>query len=200
MVEYITHLIAAADPFALYAFLFVGIVATGGFILIPAVYFSIGGFISLIGLYGITVAATVFSDVIWYLIGWVIKKKAWRPRFLGRHLREAEKLERFYRKHGVMTVFIAKFVYGTRVATQLLAGMYRTDFLKFVLVTVAGASIWFWFFYFLLRFTNVGLEGVAATAFRLEVVLLAVVVALVLFYFLIGKYIKRRWFSGDQES
>lgn len=187
---------SGAHPTLFYLALFAGIVAAGGPVLVPALYLAAEGVLDLFALFAIALAASACSDLAWYAVGRRVERGTWRPKFLESRLTEAQQLERFYKKHGAAAVFVAKFVYGTRIATQLLAGIYRTNIPAFLGATLTGAAIWFWFLYFLLRSTALGMAGVKNAAIRVEVVLLAVFLALFVIYMLVGKYLKRRWLSA----
>jgi membrane protein DedA with SNARE-associated domain len=90
------------------------------------------------------VAAATAGDNVGYLIG----------RFGGRRLLERYRRffhvseayiaqgERLFEKHGAVTVFFARFVFGMRIITGPLAGVLRMHWRKFGLFNFLGAAAW----------------------------------------------------------
>jgi membrane protein DedA with SNARE-associated domain len=190
MIDFITHV----SPYLFYPTLCLGLIFTGGAVLLPAMYLSILGTINLLGLFITVLVATLIADAVWYYAGMNIgKEKPYRWKFVQKRLAEAEKFSKFYEKHGLKMVFMAKFVFGTRIASQILAGMHKLNFITFQAAVLAGGAIWFWLLYFLLKSLHLGVAGVKSTASKIEIVLLIVVVLTVLINWFTKKYIGDRW-------
>ena len=90
------------------------------------------------------IAAATIGDNIGYWIG----RKGGRP-LLERytHLFRIppsiiEKGERVFAKHGSVTVFFARFVFGMRIIAGPLAGVLRMDWKKFWIFNFLGAALW----------------------------------------------------------
>ena len=80
--------------------------------------------ISWLTLIGVAIGATVLSDLGWYGFGRAFPSKALArltPRRAGRLL---PWLERLFTERGAQALFASKFIYGTRVMAQLLAGLH----------------------------------------------------------------------------
>ena len=66
-------------------------------------------------------------------------------RFLLLNLHDLEVTERFFHRHGGITVFIARFVPVIRHLISIPAGTGRMALAPFCLYTVVGAGCWNWF-------------------------------------------------------
>lgn len=84
------------------------------------------------------------GSVISYAIGYY-GGKAFVLKF-GKYLllkqKDLERSERFFEKHGQITIFIARFIPVVRHFISIPAGAGKMNFLKFCLYTVLGAGIW----------------------------------------------------------
>src|SRR4029079_780436 len=47
-----------------------------------------------------------------------------------------------FARHGLKAVFFSKFIYGTRIAAQMLAGLSRLRFSRYLLVNVLSVLVW----------------------------------------------------------
>jgi membrane protein DedA with SNARE-associated domain len=191
-IDLILHL----EPLPLYAALFAGLVVLGGFVLLPALFLAIVGSIKLSHLFAVVILASVCSDSLWYLIGRKVKKeRLYSMRFLKHRVEEAARFSAFFSKHGALLVFLTKFVYGTRIASHLLAGMHRISFAWFLLAVSAGTAVWFWILYFLIRSLDLGISAVKDTALRMQILFALAALFLIFVNWFTGKYIRRRMYS-----
>lgn len=189
MLEFISGL----HPFILYPFLFVGVIVVGGVVLLPAMYLSLLGPVSLILLFLTAILAGISADSLWYYVGKSAKKeRLYSLAFVQKRIEEAKKFSNFYTERGVLLAFLTKFVYGTRIASHVLAGMHKVNFMKFLGATALGTTVWFFIFYFLIRFIDLGIASVATTALRISLMFAIIVIATLLINFFSGKYLKRK--------
>lgn len=90
------------------------------------------------------VAAATLGDNTGYLIG----HYGGRPlleryrRFFHISPAHIAKGERLFEKHGPVTVFFARFIFGMRIITGPLAGVLRMHWKKFALFNFLGAVAW----------------------------------------------------------
>jgi membrane protein DedA with SNARE-associated domain len=82
--------------------------------------------------------------------------------------------ERLFGRWGLGTVFIARLLPLARTFVSLPAGHARVPFWRFILLTVAGCTIWSAAFIFAGALAGAGWRAVATTAGRASVVLVAV--------------------------
>lgn len=197
MLSFLTHL----APGALYPGIFVGIIFLGGLILLPAMYLSTTGTVSLGILFLITLLASLCADSFWYVVGALAQKeKLYALPFLRKRIEGAKAFSAYFEKRGVFLVFIAKFVYGARLASHILAGMHRLPFFKFVGAVLSGTAVWFGIFYVLLHMVDIGVSGAKSAATRIELGLLILVLILGGLNWFTGTFIRKKMMQKQKNS
>ena len=115
----------------------------GDSLLFTAGFLASQGILNIWILVGGGVVAAVTGNLVGYEIGRRVGMKLFAKgdtRFIKRqHL---EMTQRFYEKHGKMTVIMARFMPIVRTFAPFLAGMVRMDYREFVVNTVVGAVLW----------------------------------------------------------
>ena len=125
-----------------YIFLFFGLIVLGETVFFPAAYLVYIGEMKFVPVFIIGLAATLIADVVWYFIGKymphgkLIQLKVYKKKeeFFG-------KLMKLFDKHGLRIVLLSKFLYGTRVVSQIVCGMRKIHFWKYFGVNVLAVSI-----------------------------------------------------------
>ena len=90
------------------------------------------------------VAAATFGDNLGYAVGCYGGRpllNRYRQLFHISPLHIAQG-ERLFEKHGAVTVFFARFIFGMRIITGPLAGVLRMHWKKFALFNFLGALAW----------------------------------------------------------
>jgi membrane protein DedA with SNARE-associated domain len=193
MIDFIAHL----APGTLYPGIFIGIIFAGGLVLLPSMYVAMTGTLSLLHLFFISIAAGLTMETFWYTVGTSAKKeKIYALPFVKKRVDEAKKFSSFFNKHGVLLVFVSKFIYGTRIASHVLAGMHKLNFLKYISATTLGTVIWFGIFYGLLKTADLGISGVKETTTKAQLIFLIVACTLVCLNWFTGTYLRRRIMKG----
>lgn len=189
MIDFILGL----SPQVIYAGVYIGIIFTGGVTLLPAMLYALSGYLDMKLVFVVAIAAALTADSLWYMVGRAAKeKRIYSLPFVRRRMTEARQFSYFFRKHGVLLVFVTKFIWGTRIASHVLAGVHRISFWKFALSTMSGTAVWFSMFYFLLRSVDAGIAAAKATALRIELICLIFVVVAILLNWLTGKYLRKK--------
>ena len=92
----------------------------------------------------VAVVGAILGDNLGYWIG-----RRFGRGFLERHGRKLfvtperlEATERFYRRHGGKTVFLARFIPVVRSLGFIVAGVSKMPWRRFLIYDVAGATIW----------------------------------------------------------
>jgi len=179
-----------------YWVLFVGLLLAGEVVLLPALYLATTGRLDPVLVVSVAVVATMLSDLAWFLLGRLSPSSAverMQQRYSGRVV---SRLQILFRRNGVSLLFLSKFVYGTRIAAQVLAGVLHVSLRKWFVVNLAGVVT--------VTLVLAGLAwGVVGTAHRLEELVQHIEVAFLLFvllaiaaYLLIGILMRRRWFRS----
>jgi membrane protein DedA with SNARE-associated domain len=177
-----------------YILLFVGLLFAGETILLPAIYFALSGRLSLSYVVAIAMAATTISDIVWYYIGLHMKERFFSRLINKRLVSTFEKLSGAFARRGALILYSSKFVYGTRVAAQLLSGAERMRFRTYVSVNFLGILSLTLFIVLLAYLTEASVERIGDLVHDLEVAFLAFVALLVLAHVAAGKYLKKLWY------
>ena len=102
------------------------------------------GHLSLSGAVIAALSATLLADIVWFLAG------RWRGRpvlaLLCRIALEPDacvrRTEDFFRKHGVQSLLVAKFIPGLSTIAPPLAGIVGLPFPLFLLYDALGSAVW----------------------------------------------------------
>lgn len=119
------------------------------------VILAFGGFMTTqttLNAIGVIIAATIGSTVgaiVLYLIGRILNKERLEKIVsgkIGKVLRlkagDIEKADKWFDTKGQKTVFICRFIPIVRSLISIPAGMSEMNFLKFLIYTVLGSTIW----------------------------------------------------------
>ena len=119
------------------------------------VILAFGGFMTsqtTLNAIGVIISATIGSTVgaiVLYLIGRILNKERLERIVsgkIGKVLRlkasDIEKADKWFDTKGQKTVFICRFIPIVRSLISIPAGMSEMNFLKFLLYTVLGSTIW----------------------------------------------------------
>lgn len=115
----------------------------GDSLLFTAGFLASQQFLNLWILAGGTFIAAIAGNMLGYEIGRRVGFRLFSKgdtRFIKtKHL---EMTRRFYDKHGIMAVVLARFMPIVRTFTPFLAGMVNMPYRRFLALTVAGAVVW----------------------------------------------------------
>lgn len=137
-----------------YAILFAIIFVETGLVIMPflpgdSLLFAAGAFaarddimLNIFVLWILVFLAAIIWDTVNYEIGKYLGKKAFqkypkifKPKYL-------EKTEKFYEKHGPMTIIYARFVPIVRTFAPFIAGVGKMHYFKFLSYNVVGGFVW----------------------------------------------------------
>ncbi|MCC7305071.1 MAG: DedA family protein [Alphaproteobacteria bacterium] len=112
--------------------------------MIPAGYLVHEGKFALVPAYLCSVAGTLAGALINYWIAW-----RWGRGLLLRHPKiffvteeKLLKIEKFFARHGHISVFTGRLIFGVRHFISFPAGLAKMDLKEFCFYTAAGAAIW----------------------------------------------------------
>lgn len=178
-----------------YVFFFIGMIIFGETVLIPALYGTIFGFFDLWLILGIALFATLLSDSVWYAVGrlWG-KERIYSSRLFRNRQRTFEQIERTFNKQSLKILFLSKFVYGTRIAVQLLAGIYRVRFGSYLAVNALGTASLLVVFTAITYLVKESANAVELFTRRFEIAILIFTVAVAALHLISRYVIQRIWF------
>ena len=127
-----------------YFVLFLGLLFGGETVFVPALYWALIGKLALVPLLITATAATILSDGAWFMVGrFLPAERIARIEFLGRKWPQLFfSTSKLFREHGVAAIVISKYVYGARIAVQMLAGLNRLGFKRYLTVNTASVLLW----------------------------------------------------------
>ena len=159
----------------------VGIPTPAVTIVVTASVYAGAGGMDIIAVALVTLAAATAGDNLGYLLG----RSAGRPlvlrwgRYLGLNERRLARAEDFFVHRGGNVVIFARFVDGLRQTNGLIAGSIAMPWPRYLVRDGAGALLWTGLWVSLGYLAGDNIEAVYGTARRYQLVLLAVVLALV---------------------
>lgn len=147
LIEYTTHLISITGYFGI----FVLMILESMVLPVPSeAVMPFGGFLISDGQmswFGVVLASSLGS-VVGSTISYMLGKYAGRPFVIkfGKYLLLNEdhltSTEQFFNKHGQKAVFISRFIPVVRHLISIPAGTSNMPFIKFIVYTVVGATLW----------------------------------------------------------
>lgn len=165
-----------------YALLFLIIFMETGFVVTPflpgdSLLFAAGTFAALgsfkvVTLFPLLFAAAVLGDSVNYWIGSVVGKRVFKRNYRFLNKEHLLKTQKFYEKHGGITIVIARFMPIIRTFAPFVAGVGTMHYPKFFAFNVAGGFLWTSLFVFGGYFFG----NIPVVKHNFEIVILAIVV------------------------
>jgi membrane protein DedA with SNARE-associated domain len=175
-----------------YVFVFIGLLLGGETILLPAIYLAITGALKLSYVTAIMVISTIISDVIWYYVGLgsvpFLSKRQMKPRVQ----KAVTGLSNMFQRNDSYVLFISKFIYGTRIAAQVLCGMHKMNFRKYLVINTAGVLALMAVYTFIVYSALETVDAFGNSEYRVHYTF-AVIVGILLTLQLVIKYFFKKW-------
>ena len=136
-----------------YAILFTIVFAETGFVVTPflpgdSLLFAAGavaalGSLDIIPIILLLIAAAFAGDNVNYWIGHYLGRKIVdNPKIKFINQEHIDKTEQFYKKHGVKTIILARFVPIVRTFSPFVAGVGSMHYTTFLTYSILGAAFW----------------------------------------------------------
>lgn len=178
-----------------YTLLFFAILATGDAALIPAVYGSWFGSLNIWKVFFISVGTVLLSDSIWYFVGgYVPTERLLKRKFLKKHRKNIEEYGEIFKMNAFKIVFFSKFLMGLRIPFQILAGVNRIGYPKYILTSLSGSAVWTILIIGIIGLTNASVGEVESLTGHIQLVITILIALYILAYFL-NKNLKKKLFS-----
>ena len=174
----------------MYLGLYAGIIAAGGIVLLPALYAAAAGYLSLPALFLVALLANVTSDTFWYLLGRFARGQMQNVTFALMRRRGTRSARALFRRNQLKAIFFSKFVFGTRLAVQLIAGAERVPFFYYILLTFVGSALWLSFLVVLVAAVRAGTSSATNIIFALQISFAIFVLLALGVQYLMHRYIK----------
>lgn len=112
--------------------------------MIPAGYLIYKGEMHFVPAFVLSVAGSLAGSLINYTIAVHYGRKLLikQGRYFMMDEEKLDRMERFFRKHGSISIFLGRLVFGVRHYISFPAGLAKMDLRRFSFYTAAGASIW----------------------------------------------------------
>jgi membrane protein DedA with SNARE-associated domain len=178
--------LAAGLPWGPYALVFVTPFVQEDAAVLAAASASVGGMANSFWLFVAIVAGLSFSDLWKYWIGRLAHQHPWAQRMAAKPA-IAQAQDKVLNRLGI-TLFIARFVPGTRIPLYIASGYFRANFWRFSLYVIASGILYVGLAFGLFHL----LGAVAGKELRKALPLLAVVLGLGLMVYL--------WLKGRRKS
>jgi len=127
-----------------YIFSFLGAFFEGNYIMIVTGVLYKFGYFKFWGLVAVLSSGYFLGAVMYYFIGRVAGNRIlekWTKK--GRVTRNfLLKLENYFKKHSVKTVFLARITYGLGIIILIMAGSFKMKWKKFLLASLVGSIVW----------------------------------------------------------
>ena len=180
-----------------YLILFFGVMAEnaslpvpGETILIIASFYSHHGNLVLVEVIGLATMGCILGDNISFYLG----RRLGRP-FITRYgkfffitPRRLGQVENFFERHGDKTIFLQRWITGVRVIGALVAGTTQMRWSRFLLFNCLGAITWVTAISLLSYVFAVNLSILVKILSRSSLAMLALVLALGIFFYLKHRY------------
>lgn len=88
------------------------------------------------------IIGAVLGDAVSYWLGRRVGAMAWRNRFIRPHRRKLARARLFFRRAGIASIYLCRFMGPVRAFIPLTAGMSRMAHQRFEIANVGSALIW----------------------------------------------------------
>ena len=178
-----------------YLYAFIALLFAGESVLLPVIFLALRGSLDLGAVFLIGVAATLVSDSFWYWLGRKFPPSVY-ARFTGRRTEKVMlRLESLFTTKGTQMLVLSKFVYGTRIAAQMLSGIHGMPFVKYTASNCLGVILLMSTLVALGYFAGGTAEQLGTVTHTASVAFLAFIVLAVGAHLVIGGIIKKKWFQ-----
>jgi membrane protein DedA with SNARE-associated domain len=171
-------------------------------LLTASVYAATTGRLNIALVIAAAAAGAILGDNFGYLVG----RKGGRPLVAryGRYIRVTERHlsigERFFRRHGDKTVFVARFIAVLRTIGAFVAGASKMHYRTFLVWNASGGITWATLYGLLAYTLGRQFDRYQTLIAQSGVALAVVAVVLIVLFIAFGRSRFERWALGDAEE
>jgi len=149
---------------------------------LPGIYLILKGVISYQGFLLVALSSTLISDSLWYALGRALPyEKIVSLPILKNKKQTIQNLLGKFQNNGLKIIFISKFVYGSRIITQILGGFTKIRYWKYLAANTLTALAWLNFIFLSAYLANKGLT-MTDISFPTEISLAIIIILIFIFY------------------
>src|SRR3989344_7628269 len=123
--------------------IFIGAFFFGETVILAAAFLAGQGIWSVESVFWLSLAGTVASDSLWFLLGLTFFKftKRWE-KFQDKYKLFLAKLEKITGQKPFLSLLFIKFLYGTRILTIIYLSIRKIHFGRFLIFNTVGTILW----------------------------------------------------------
>ncbi len=179
-----------------YPALFFGSLLEGESFLITAGFLAKRGYLNLYLIIMLAMAGTYLADVTLYFLG---RKKG---QGIITKLPQAKiyypKAKRLFDRYGIWAIFITRYLYGLRLASAAFFGLMRMRPRNFLPLAFVSCLVWAIIMANLGYMFGAGLEALIGQIKHLEMLIVAVIIALGVTVWLIRRFLHKRRITAEE--
>lgn len=178
-----------------YCFFFVGMFLGGEIVLLPAIFLSLQGVLNPAVIIIIGLIADLLSDTAWYSAGRFLPfSKVGHFKVVRRGQKIFSLLVSLFDRCPFQVVFWSKFVYGTRILTQVVSGVKKLPYVKYIVWNSFGFSAYLAFLFALAVLVNESLGIFLETVrYAKALIFLMFILVAILINLWIRELVLKRW-------
>ena len=179
----------------LFILLFIGLVFGGDAVLVPTIFFTVTGVLPVSMVLPLVLVAVIAADSLWYILGTRLPRERLEelPYLRGRkdlifHL------SKVFDTRSLLIIFVSKFVHGTRLIVQLLCGIHKINYFRFISISVLGSIAWISFLTLLAFSLKLSIVAVEDVVRATQIALLLFFVIVIVTHILIRWWLRKKIF------
>ena len=167
--------------------IFLGSFFFGETVILTAAFLAGEGTWSISSVFWLSLAGTVISDSLWFLLGQTVFKftRQWE-KYQDKYQVFLIKLEKLTGKRPFLALLFIKFLYGTRILTILYLSIRKMPYSTFILFNTIGTVLWLFVMIAIGWSAGKGIAGADQIFSRVEYIITALVILIVLYRIITG--------------
>jgi membrane protein DedA with SNARE-associated domain len=143
-------------------------------------------------------SGTIVADSIWYSIGRNNpKEKIYSFPFIKKRAKKLERFSSFFERNYILFLLLTKFVYGTRTISQIVAGIHKIPYKKFIGVSAFGSAIWIGLLTGIASLLSISLERFMETSYDARIIFALFILFIASTYLIFNKIILPKWIKKE---